>query len=326
MSGSGAAFAQDGSIFIDIPTSGSLPVVVPAPGGPAFKNFREEQARRADLYSFRQEVRRLRAKYFRNTRNAEIRREGIAKLSEYNQPDHFQVLIEMLEDEGEDVQYGLTEHFRRLADPSGDAALAWMALRGKQQETRELAKQALLDRVDALKGKVPDSVRYLVEQHIRSNIHAEAAAGAQLAQQLHLYEMIPTLIVSQVAQQRRTDNSGDLAFIAVATQRAFVSDLQPVVGDNAVGFDPQISVVSEGVVLRIRDAVIQVYRYDVHNSLLGLAEEDWGESLAYLGFDPVAWRNWYENEYRPYKLAQLQHNPESDSLSAESTQIIPAGR
>jgi hypothetical protein len=169
-----------------------------------------------------------------------------------------------------------------------------------------MATDALLDRVHSMDGDVPNTVRRLVESSIRSNVHAHAGAGAQLAAKLQMYELVPTLIVSQVAQQRR-GQQGDLAYIAIATQRAFVADLEPVVGDNAVGFDPEIGVVSEGVVLRVRDAVIQVYRYDVHNALVGMTTNDWGESTADMGFDIKKWRAWYLEEYRPYKIAQAEH-------------------
>jgi len=47
----------------------------------------------------------------------------------------------------------------------------------------------------------------------------------------------------------------------VATQRSFVSDLQPVVSDSAVGFDPTLQVVSEGVVMNIEGTVSADRRY-----------------------------------------------------------------
>jgi len=35
---------------------------------------------------------------------------------------------------------------------------------------------------------------------------------------------------------------------------AFVSDLQPVVGNSAVAFDPTVSVITDGTFLRVIDA------------------------------------------------------------------------
>ncbi len=303
----GIASAQE--LYIDIPQAGTLPVVVaPDPDDPA---VRAEMIRRGDRLRLEREIKQIRFQHFGRMRDEEKRAAGIDKLKTITDPIVFQSMIELLEDEADDVQYGLVRHFADLKNPSGDAALSWMALRHKQESARDLAEDALLERVHVMDGKVPDTVRRLVEASIRSNVHAHAGAGAHLAHKLQLFELVPTLIVSQVAQQRRGEQ-GDLAYIAIATQRAFVADLQPVVGDNAVGFDPEIGVVSEGVVLRVRDAVIQVYRYDVHNALVGMTTEDWGESTADMGFDVKKWRQWYLEEYRPYKVAQAEHVSGSD--------------
>ena len=79
--------------------------------------------------------------------------------------------------------------------------------------------------------------------------------------------------------------------MSVSEQVAFVSDLQPVVGDNAVAFDPTISVASEGVFLRVIDAYVITYRVEVHNALVALSTEGWGgESTASLGWDGKKWQ------------------------------------
>jgi hypothetical protein len=298
----GSVSAQ--GLYINIPQSGPLPVVVaPDPDDPA---VRAEMIRRGDRLRLEREIKKIRFQHFGRIKDEATREAGIDKLEQITDPIVFQPMIELLEDEKDDVQYGLVRHFADLKNPSGDAALSWMAMRHEQETARDMATDALLDRVHSMDGDVPNTVRRLVESSIRSNVHAHAGAGAQLAAKLQMYELVPTLIVSQVAQQRR-GQQGDLAYIAIATQRAFVADLEPVVGDNAVGFDPEIGVVSEGVVLRVRDAVIQVYRYDVHNALVGMTTNDWGESTADMGFDIKKWRAWYLEEYRPYKVAQAEH-------------------
>lgn len=58
---------------------------------------------------------------------------------------------------------------------------------------------------------------------------------------------------------RLTFTNSQRAWVAVATQVAFVEDLQPVVSESAVGFDPTLQVVSEGVVLDV-DGVISADR------------------------------------------------------------------
>jgi len=60
---------------------------------------------------------------------------------------------------------------------------------------------------------------------------------------------------------RLTFTNGQRAYVFVATQFSFISDLQPVVSDSAVAFDPEINVVSEGVVLDVRGVISADRRY-----------------------------------------------------------------
>jgi type II secretory pathway component GspD/PulD (secretin) len=69
---------------------------------------------------------------------------------------------------------------------------------------------------------------------------------------------------------RLTFINGERAYIQVATQVAFVSDLQPVVSESAVGFDPTLANVSEGVILSLTGVVSADRRYvtfDINTSL-----------------------------------------------------------
>jgi general secretion pathway protein D len=60
---------------------------------------------------------------------------------------------------------------------------------------------------------------------------------------------------------RLTFTNGQSSWVAVATQVGFVSDLTPVVSESAVGFDPQLQVVSEGVVLSVDGTISADRRY-----------------------------------------------------------------
>jgi len=60
---------------------------------------------------------------------------------------------------------------------------------------------------------------------------------------------------------RVTFTNGQRTNFFVATQTTFVSDLQPVVSDSAVGFDPTVDVVTEGAVLDVRGTVSADRRY-----------------------------------------------------------------
>ena len=65
----------------------------------------------------------------------------------------------------------------------------------------------------------------------------------------------------QLTAPRMTFTNGQVANIFVVTQQAFISDLEPVVGDSAVGFDPDIAVASEGVTMSVEGVISADRRY-----------------------------------------------------------------
>ena len=78
----------------------------------------------------------------------------------------------------------------------------------------------------------------------------------------------------QLTAPRLTFTNGQTANIFVATQVSFVSDLQPVVGDSAVGFDPTVDVVSEGVTLLVEGTISADRRYVTLNVDAGVSRID----------------------------------------------------
>ncbi len=60
---------------------------------------------------------------------------------------------------------------------------------------------------------------------------------------------------------RLTFTNGQRAYITVATSQTFVSDLTPITSDGSVAFDPEIEVVSAGVVLDLDGVVSSDRRY-----------------------------------------------------------------
>ncbi len=73
---------------------------------------------------------------------------------------------------------------------------------------------------------------------------------------------------------RLTFTNGQTANIYVATQQAFVSQLTPVVGDSAVGFNPQTAVLSEGVTMLIEGVISSDRRYVTLNIDSGVSRID----------------------------------------------------
>jgi type II secretory pathway component GspD/PulD (secretin) len=69
------------------------------------------------------------------------------------------------------------------------------------------------------------------------------------------------VMTSQVQAPRVTLFNGQRAFVVVATERSYVSDLTPVVGQSAVGQDPTISRVWSGVVLDVSATVSADRKY-----------------------------------------------------------------
>ncbi|MBS0196703.1 MAG: hypothetical protein JSR77_08090 [Planctomycetes bacterium] len=65
----------------------------------------------------------------------------------------------------------------------------------------------------------------------------------------------------QLTAPRLTFTNGQTSNIYVATQVAFVSDLTPVVSEAAVGFDPTLATVNEGVVLLVEGTISADRRY-----------------------------------------------------------------
>jgi general secretion pathway protein D len=78
----------------------------------------------------------------------------------------------------------------------------------------------------------------------------------------------------QLTAPRLTFTNGQTSNIYVATQTAFVSDLNPVVGDSAVGFDPTVGVVTEGVTLLVEGTVTADRRYVTMNVDAGVSRVD----------------------------------------------------
>ena len=129
--------------------------------------------------------------------------------------------------------------------------------------------------------------------------------SGQLAGTLHVLNSIPLLIMAQVAPPPQGEQpAGDLAWIAIETQRAYVAGLQPIAGNGAAAFAPIVGVVTDGSVMRVVDAVVIIYRTEIHNILVGMTSDDWGQSTEYLGYDINAWWHWYNEEYLPHKNAQ----------------------
>jgi hypothetical protein len=258
----------------------------------------------------------IRYKYFR-AQVAKVRREGIEKLADFNQPDQYATLINVFEGQGEDVEDALLDMFAANASDRGDAAIAWCGVFGKRDGLREMAMQKLGKRLRE-QPKVPARVLTVVIGGLRSNSDQDVVNAAVLAGALGMYDAIPFLIPAQVGQTAAAgDRQGDLAWIAVGKQVAYVADLNPVISNGAVAFDPVPGVVNEGSLLRIQDAVVTTtYRGDVQIVLRRLGGEYTGRPVPELGFNMDKWWDWYREEVVPQRIAREKAEKEAAAKAA----------
>jgi type II secretory pathway component GspD/PulD (secretin)/tetratricopeptide (TPR) repeat protein len=70
---------------------------------------------------------------------------------------------------------------------------------------------------------------------------------------------------------RLTFTNGQIANVVVGTQRAFISDLEPVTSEGAVGFDPEPDTIADGVTLLIEGVASADRRYVTLNVETGVS-------------------------------------------------------
>ncbi|MFA6045968.1 MAG: hypothetical protein WC718_13380 [Phycisphaerales bacterium] len=287
------------------------------PNSSAMQKYAQQQKARA---AADKELRKLRLAHFGNIGNLATRQEGLVKLMEYTDPALFPLMVDIFGKEGPDVRDALLNHFYDSGTAEGDGSLAWMAMFGNDDSTRRLAKGFVEKRIDVT-GSVPDQVKLTIAAALKSDEPEPMRAGLSLIRGLDLIEFIPWLIAGQVRQQGvqtggTGSGGGDLAYIVVGTQTAFVSDLTPVVSQSAVGFDPQVSTITSGTILRIHEAVVYEYHTEINAALIDMTSRHMGASTRQLGWNVPAWREFYANEFLP-KIAQEKAAKAAAKLEAE---------
>ncbi len=271
-----------------IPNHGAVPPIVE----PAERSGDEELAFRRRSRELAGQIRRIRHDYLGPTRADALRAHGIDELRMLTDPAAFIPLIEELADEQDDVRLAVLDHLAAQGD-DGQAALASAAIYGEDEAIRHEAQRRMVSPASA-------PVLRVLDTGLRSNRHDIANQAGTLAGALRALEAIPLLIFAQVTADP-FEKKGDLAWIAVATQRAFVAGLEPVVGSGAGAFRPIPGVVQEGAILRVVDAVVIFYRTEVHRVLVMMTTDEWGQSTAHLGYDPREWWVWYNEVYVPFR-------------------------
>lgn len=306
------AGGASGQVIVDGggPTSYPAPAwmerLLPDPNDPRVRLYAEQQMQRRQT---EQELRRFRKEHFGKGLDGETRQVGLSLLRErYNSPVLYPLLLEVFEHDEDDVRFGLLDMFADTGTDEADSALAWEAVFDDHAEMRDAARERLLARVSEV-GEVSDRVKLVVAAGLQKEKNSEVIAAAGIAEVLSLYEMVPLMIAAQVGgstQGAGGERAGNLGWIVVGNQIAFVSDLQPVVSNSAVGFDPTLSVVTEGVVLEVNDAVVYTYRTEVFYSLTRMTSGALGRPTGSFGMDEGKWWDWYEREWKPWMAERAE--------------------
>ncbi len=298
-------------ILSPIPDRGGVPPIVDMLTRPS----EGQLALQARSRQFTRQIRAIRHEYLGKIKVPPVRAQGLAQLREFTDPTAFMPLIRELTGEADDVRLGLLDHFATLGD-DGQAALGWLAIYDHDPAIRHEA----LTRMVSPAGP---PVLNVLDQALRQHRHEIANNAGFVAGALNALETIPLLIFAQ-ATADPVDSQGDLAWIAIETQLAFVQRIEAVVGDGAGGFRPILGIVTEGVILRVVDAVAINYRTEIHRSLVAMTTNDWGHSTEHLGYDMGRWRTWYNEDYLPLKREQARLARLAAQAEAADGQATPS--
>ena len=251
------------------------------------------------------ELRKIRFEYFRRTRDDRLRQIGIAELSKFTSPEAYPLLLEIFAREDMEVRTAILAMLHDQQTPEADATLAWSAILDRSPEFRAAAASRLSMRIAEQGGEAPPVVERVIGGAIQLRDEATIDIASRLADNLNIVGVIPYLIAGQAGPvgggggNPNFRGDGDLAYILIGRQVAYVADLTPVVGNSAVAFDPTLAVVTEGVLLRVHDATVFTYSPVANTSLTSLASRFAGRDLSSFGYDQRAWWDWYQKELHP---------------------------
>lgn len=255
------------------------------------------------------QMKTIRFKYFGTKAVKEIRQAGVAELRKVTEPAAFPSMLEIFRDEQPDVLKAVCDHLADLKTDQSLTTLSYAAIYEKKPEFRKLAADALKSVIDTT-HTTPDGVHTVIASGLDSQSYAWRGDAARLAVSLKLVEAIPAMIAAQLSGAGGGGAGGYIAWIAIGTQHAYVADLDPVVGNGSVAFDPVPGVVTDGCVLAINDAVVVQYNVGVHDALVGFTSGLSGEDTSRLGWNPRKWQAWYAGTLVP-KLNQPKADPKT---------------
>lgn len=250
------------------------------------------------LHEVEQDLRRTYYTFFKRTRNEQMHEQGWRELQRFmHDPRVYELLIELFDNQPIEMRRRMLELFVEQATEDADVVLAWVAVFNEDEDLRTWAAGRLTERVG--ESEPSHRIQRVLESGLTSGDDDAAVASSNLVRRFNLLKAIPYLIQAQAQPQRQDVRRGAIAQIVVGTQQAFVANLTPVVANNAVGYQPTIGVVTDGVVLRVMDAVVWSYRTEIHRDLVAMTTDASGTATARFGYDSKQWFDWYNNDFKP---------------------------
>jgi hypothetical protein len=250
------AMAQESTIAMPTGNGKTKVTLVQAPPDPSAPDQKAVTEFNKARRLAEKELRKIKTKHFGPIRKTEIRQAGILKLRDFKDVPALSAMITVMADEEGDVRGAVLDHLADQKTEQADAAIAWVAIFEKNRSFRAEALDRIARRTRENKGEVPLPAQSAVVAGLKSGKASYATAAGQVASFMRLFEAIPMMAAAQAGPQggyyggQPDTPDQELAYIVIGTQRSFIADLNPVVGENAVGFDPQVGVITEGVVPR----------------------------------------------------------------------------
>lgn len=246
------------------------------------------------------ELKLVRFRHFKSG-NVEQKQVGLSRLRELVTTETLPMALEIVRREDDEVRGAVLDALLLDEGPEVAVALAWVGMHAERSADRTAAVARLDSVLTPGHEQARNDVAYLIARTLRKADQDARARAASLANQFSIVQALPHLIAAQLGGTggEIDDDAGDRAYIFIGQQTGFVSDLTPVVADSAVAFDPTISVLNTGVVLRIIDSQAIIYHMDIHHALTGLVSRAWGQDMSDLGFDQDRWWRWFSDEFQP---------------------------
>lgn len=206
------------------------------------------------------------------TQTPENQRQLVRLLEQLRETRAIQVTIEarflsvqrnFLEDIGIDVDFAFTNVDDRLFDttptienPNGS---------GQQGVIRFDQNSSQFTRPRFLDTNLPGNLSLQIDDPSNAVALPSLITGITFLDDFQVRALIRATQVTQssslVTAPRVTLFNGQRAYVLISTQRAYVSDLTPIVGTGAVGFDPETEFVNTGAVLDVQATVSSDRKY-----------------------------------------------------------------